>query len=332
MSGAGFFRVKKLTGNGILGKAARHNKRAIQAELGATKPIDPERSHLNVSLMGPRTADGVTALAKAKLLEAGITKPRKNAVLGIELLFSLPTNHQCDLIQYFKACAEWAGTEFGGMGNIVSVDIHRDEAQDHAHILLIPLIDGHLRGSDAVGNARKLSALQTKFFQVVASSFGFSRPRAKLNGKFKIQVIKLVLERLRNDPAGKSVAWSVIRDYVERDPAPFAMALGIMVTNVPKKTAKTMAQIFTSKGKGPAHKNPIRESLALTNKTLGHCRVSISTPSIETTRVRDFEFKAEHFNQVTGEFHAPLNTEPKGRIEADIWVTTALGKLSSERT
>jgi len=104
------------------------------------------------------------------------------------------------------------------------------------------------------------------------------------------------------------------------------MALGIMVTHAPEKVAKTMAQIFTSKGKGPAHENPIRESLALTKQTLGHCRVSISTPSIETVRVRDSEFKAEHFNQDTGEFHVPIITQLKGRIEADKWVTAALGR------
>ena len=333
MSGAGFLRLKKLTGNGIIGKAARHNKRTIQAELGASKPIDPQRSHLNVRLIGPSTPDEVAALARAKLVQAGITKPRKNAVLGIELLFSLPTNHQCDLTQYFTACAEWAGTEFGGANNIVSLDIHRDEAQDHAHVLLVPLIGGRLRGSDAVGNARKLSALQTKFFQEVASHFGFTKPRKKLNGKFKAQAIKQVLDKLRNDPAGKSAAWSVIRDHVERDPAPYAIALGILITNAPEKRAKTMKEIFTSKGKGQTHQNPIRESIAFTKQTLGHCRVSISKVSTETVRIRDYEFKAEHFDQETGEFHTPRNQPSTGRIKADKWVNNALAaNQNNERT
>lgn len=330
MSGAGFFRLKKLTGNGIIGKAARHNKRWIQAEFGASKPIDPARSHLNIRLLGPTTPDEVAALAKAKLVQAGITKPRKNAVLGIELLFSLPTNHRCDIVQYFTSCADWVGTEFGGADNILSLDIHRDEAQDHAHILLVPLIDGRLNGSDAVGNARKLSGLQTKFFQTVASCFGFSKPRTKLTGKRKEQAIKQVLSKLRNDPAGKSAAWAVIRDSVESDPQPYAIALGIEIPDSLEKRSKTSTQIFTSKGKGPKKENPNRELAKLKRQTLGHCRVSIPAPSLETVRLRDCELKAEHFDHETGEFHMPTKGPPKGRLEADKWVRKALGTLRAK--
>ena len=58
MSGAAFLRLKKLKGSGIIGKAARHNRRVIQAELGATGSIDPARSHLNETVCErwPRTA------------------------------------------------------------------------------------------------------------------------------------------------------------------------------------------------------------------------------------------------------------------------------------
>ena len=58
----------KLTGGGIIGKAARHNRRVIQAELGASGTIDATRSHLNITLMGPSTADEVAQLAKAKVI------------------------------------------------------------------------------------------------------------------------------------------------------------------------------------------------------------------------------------------------------------------------
>ncbi len=40
MSGAAFMRLDKLKENGIWLKAARHNKRTIQAELGASGHID----------------------------------------------------------------------------------------------------------------------------------------------------------------------------------------------------------------------------------------------------------------------------------------------------
>jgi hypothetical protein len=315
MSGAAFLRLKKLTGSGIVGKAARHNRRDIQAELGASGPIDATRSHLNITIMGPSTADEVAQLAKAKIMKAGITKARKNAVMGVELVFSLPSGHTQDVSIYFSACAKWAGAEFGGVDNIVSVDIHRDEAQDHAHVLLVPLFGDRLRGSDAVGNKKKLTELQAKFFKEVASGFGFSKPRARLTGNNKAQATRQVLDRLRQDPAGKSEAWAVIRDSVERDPMPWAQALGISIAEAPNKPAKTMAQIFTSKGKGRQTENPIgfqpakpyRVSGPQKAQTLGLCRESISNPPSKapqepahhgTERVSLIakQVKAEHHN------------------------------------
>jgi hypothetical protein len=308
MSGAAFLRLKKLTGSGIMGKAARHNRRVIQAELGTSGPIDATRSHLNITLMGPSTADEVAQLAKAKMMAVGLTKTRKNAVMGVELVFSLPTDHPHDVIAYFTACAKWAGAEFGGLDNIISVDIHRDEAQDHAHVLLIPLFDGRLRGSDAVGNKRKLTELQAKFFKDVAAGFGFSKPRARLSGKHKEQVTRQVLDKLRQDPAAKSATWAVIRDSVERDPMPYALALGIVITDTPSKHAKTVAQIFTSKGKGRQKEKPIgfqpekpnRVSGSPEAQTLGLCRESLTSmhqnapPAPANPSIDDASLKAEH--------------------------------------
>lgn len=290
MSGAAFMKLDKLKGNGIWLKAARHNKRTIQAELGGSSHIDATRSQLNIHLMGPPTPEEVAKLAKAKMTGSGVTKDRKNGVLGVELIFSLPTNHQQDVIAYFTACAHWAGETFGGLDNIVSADIHRDEAQDHAHVLLVPLIDGRLRGSDAVGNKRKLSELQTKFYKDVASKFGFSKPRTRLSDHSKTQIARQVLDKLRQDPAAKSSAWAVIRECVERDPLPYALALGIDIeAGTNEKQAKTMAQIFTSKGKGGSKSNPIEFATPLkpsrvsgpeNKQTLGLCRVPTSPTSL----------------------------------------------------
>lgn len=349
MSGAAFLRLKKLTGGGIISKAARHNRRVIQAELGASGPIDATRSHLNVTLMGPSTADEVAQLAKAKLMAAGITKARKNAVMGVELVFSLPTDHPHDVISYFTACAQWAGAEFGGLDNIISADIHRDEAQDHAHVLLVPLFEGRLRGSDAVGNKKKLSELQAKFFKDVAAGFGFSKPRARLSGINKAQATRQVLDKLRQDPAGKSAAWAVIRDTVERDPMPYALALGIVITDTPNKPAKTMRQIFTSTGKGPRTEKPIgfqsekpnRVSGSPDAQTLGLCRESISppppkappapAPAPEDTsngdniiRVRDSELDATSYDPDTGEFYRRLPAPAPARRQTDAWVSGQL--------
>lgn len=356
MSGAAFLRLKKLTGSGIMGKAARHNRRVIQAELGASGPIDATRSHLNITLMGPSTADEVAQLAKAKIMAAGITKARKNAVMGVELVFSLPTNHPHDVTTYFTACAQWAGAEFGGLDNIVSVDIHRDEAQDHAHVLLVPLQGGSLQGSDMVGNKKKLTELQAKFYKDVASGFGFSKPRSKLSGHHKANITRQVLDKLRNDPAAKSAAWAVIRDTVERDPMPYALALALGIdTTTPAKPGKTMTQIFTSTGKGRKKENPIgnhtrksyRVSAPPEPQTLGHCRESISAPSPKAPpapapeatlnddgiiRVRDCELDPNSYEPDTGEiFERPRVKAPTAKVTTDKAVKRALIELQGIR-
>ena len=348
MSGAAFMRLDKLTGPGIWSKAARHNRRTIQAELGASGHIDATRSHLNITLMGPPTPEEVAKLAKAKMTEAGITKERKNGVLGVELVFSLPTNHQLDVIEYFTACAHWAGAAFGGLDNIISVDIHIDEAQDHAHVLLVPLIDGRLRGSDAVGGKHNLSELQAKFYKDVASGFGFSKPRSKLSGHHKAQITRQVLDKLLNDPATKSAAWAVIRDNIEREPLPYALALGIDITT-PAKPGKTLTQIFTSTGKGKKKENtignhsikPHRVSAPPEPQTLALCRESISPPSPKVPpapapedtshddniiRVRDSDLDPTSYDPDTGKFYSPPPAKQSARQQADRWVSDALGK------
>lgn len=338
MSGAAFLRLKKLTGGGIWLAAARHNKRAIQAELGAGSHITPTRSSLNIALIGPQTPEEVARLAKDRISLTGASKPRKNAVLGLELVFSLPTNHRLDLVKYFTACAQWSGQQFGGMDNVISVDIHRDEAQDHAHVLLVPLIDGRLKGSDAVGNKRKLAELQSNFFTNVAAGFGFSKPRGKLSGNAKAQTVNRVLDKLSNDLASKSAAWSVIRDNVERDPMPYALALGIEV-DYKAKPMKTMAQIFTSNGRGSANREQAKPYKVLVSEkleTLGLCMESVlscppDTPQTseqpepsDVIRVRDCDQRPEHYDPITGEYFTPPRNPLLERHSADQWMAEVL--------
>ena len=113
MSGAAFLRIKKLKGSGIITVAARHNKREIQAEMGASGSINPTRSSLNEALAGPSAAADVGQLAKDLMTAAGVTKLRKDAVTALEIVFSLPPAHAIDDRAYFSDCAAWAGNYLG---------------------------------------------------------------------------------------------------------------------------------------------------------------------------------------------------------------------------
>lgn len=178
MSATSFLCIKRLYGTGIITKAARHNRREIQAELGAVGRIDPSRTHLNQTLSGPVDAAGVGQLANDLMQAAGVDKLRKDAVMGIECVFSLAPDHRLDDTAYFSDCAAWAGSYFAG-AEILTADIHRDEAAPHCHVLVLPLVDGRMVGSDLFGGRPKLLAMNKSFHSVVGAAHGLQSPPTK---------------------------------------------------------------------------------------------------------------------------------------------------------
>lgn len=255
MGSTAFMSLKKLKGRGIIAIAVRHNKRLIQAEIGSSGSIDSTRTHLNESLLGFQTAEEIPQKAKQIMLNAGLAKPRrKDAVVGLEVVFSLPPNHSLNDRNYFSDCVEWAANQFGGRENLLSADIHRDEAAPHCHVLLVPLLAGKLQGSAMVGNRQKLLAMQADFHAKVASRHGLQKAPKRLSGTTKSSLASAVLQRLKSssDHALKSTVWPAIRAAIERDPELFSEVLGIAPPIASKRT-RTMAQIFTSKGKGKAN-------------------------------------------------------------------------------
>ena len=252
MSASGFFRIKKLKGATIVLAASRHNKRTIQAEQGATGHIDATRIRLNLSLHGPDKPEAIAQRAKDLMSSAGVKPQKKNAVLAIELIFSLPPDTAIDPEAFFRDCLQWAAKDFGGLDNVLSADVHLDESAPHLHVLILPLIDGRMNGSDLAGNRQRYLSRQSDFHIAVAGRYGLARAPARLQGQAKEKTAQAVIQHVRaiDDPAQSSALWSVIRDLIDRDPAQFAQSLGIAIATPAAKTARTMAQIFTSKGKG----------------------------------------------------------------------------------
>lgn len=309
MSGAAFLRIKKLKGGGIITAAARHNRRVIQAEIGASGSIDPTRSHLNETLSGPSTAADVGQLAKDLMTAAGVTKLRKDAVMALEIVFSLPPGHSIDDQAYFSDCAAWAGVYFGGAQNILSVDIHRDESQHHCHVLLLPLIDGRMDGSNMIGGKQKLMAMQKQFHLDVAAPHGLSKAPARLTGATKQAAATAVLKKMREtgDSALQSAAWPNIRAAIENDPAAFLMALDVQL-QAPQKKLRTMAAIFTSKGKGKTKEaNPIGFTPAVKGQTL--CSVGFAPKPPAPATTKDVSNRSDNVSKSVTD--SPVNTVRK---------------------
>ena len=253
-------RVKKLTGRGIVLKAARHNKRAIAAERHAGSRIDSTRSTLNECIGGFLTPNEVARQAGVMMTAAGIVKQRKNGVLALEFVVSLSVDHGIDDKAFFCDAAYWLAARFGGAGNLLSADIHRDESAPHMHVLILPLIGGAMRGSDAIGGPGKLKQLHMEFRTQVSAPHGLRSYVEAVRGDEKALAVKLVLAALENRPEAvlASPICFLVRDNIERNPMPYADALGL---TLPRQLSKrSWLQIMTSTGSGPKVEKPYRVS------------------------------------------------------------------------
>ncbi len=247
----GSFYGQKLKGAAHVSVAAMHNKRTMYADGAKGSGIDPTRSHLNYSLAGPPTPEEVATLREVLRSDAGLGKPRrKDEVSAIEVVFSLNRGAAIDLRRYFTDCTTWAMKQFGGEGNILSSDVHLDEPAPHCHVLMLPLVNGKMNGSDLIGGRSKLSALQADFHANVASLYGLRRPPPKMSGAERRACAKQVHDRLTetDDAVQSSRVRVAICNAIERDPVPFMVDLGIPR---PTRQAKTFKEIALSSGAGP---------------------------------------------------------------------------------
>lgn len=270
MSAGHFLRVGRVgfhktgrVGAGAALVAARHNLRAIQAELGCDSHIDASRVHLNLILHGADTPDGVAAAWASLTASNGIHDVRKNACAALEAVCSLPVHHGVDAEAYFRDCLQWLAGRFGGLGNVISAVVHNDEAQPHMHALIVPLVakDGggvKLSADEAMGDRGAVKAMNDAFWLGVAKRYGL-RQSVALRGATKAAAVKLVLEHMKrsNDPAMRSSMWPQLRACIEANPAPFAEAIGGEALAPKKKRMRSSTAIFTSPGKGPKREREV---------------------------------------------------------------------------
>jgi hypothetical protein len=241
-------KLAKMKGKMVLLNALKHNKRTLQAERGFSAHIDPTRTSLNYSLTGIDTPEKLDRFAKSQMALAGIDRPRSNQVMGIEVLFSLPINRQAqDTTSFFTACFEWVKLNFAGV--LISFDVHLDESAPHAHAIILPLVDGKMQGSAMMGGIGNLKRLINNFHNDVALHYGLSQ--AKRLSKSEVQSLTArILERLKSDPAKKSVVWDCFKDSIRINPIPYAQLLSIQPSTLPRTSSKSFVDHMRSHGKG----------------------------------------------------------------------------------
>lgn len=219
--------IKRLHGRAIVRVAARHNLREIAAEMGAGGHIDPARIHTNLVLRGAANADDVARHARALMADAGITRLRSDAVMALELVFTLAADTTTDARQYFDDATRWA-EQFYQVPVLSSV-VHLDEAAPHCHVLLLPLSDGRMVGSNLHGGRSKLMAMQAAFQEEVRARYGMERsvPQKRHTAAVRAEAMKRAQELLEaNGGLSDAVLAALLKPHA-KDPQPLLLALGI---------------------------------------------------------------------------------------------------------
>ena len=249
-----FLNIEKLTEPQKVRVAAEHNKRTRYF----CPPDDVEKRSIgcgkNEVLFGPATAEMVADRARTLMLAQGITKARKNGVRAIEVMLSMSLNHGINDRSFYIDSMNWFADRLGGRENILSADVHRDEANDHVHILLLPLVGGRMIGSELLGGRSKFRGLRSDFHRDVCRHHGVSLLiKNHLSRAEKVGASKAAIDALRRmgDAVLQSPIWPVVRNHINLQPDPYLEPLGLDPTTyrIPRKR-RTLAAIMTSKGKG----------------------------------------------------------------------------------
>lgn len=144
----------------------------------ATNPqIDSSRTSQNYHIVSPRGSyidiiNGRIATLSLKRKIRSDAVYMNSFVLGSDNQFfnSLPPWHHRE---FFEDCVRFFADKFGEE-NIVSAVVHMDETTPHLHLNLVPIIDGKLCSKDLY-DKKKLSILQTEFWEAVGKKYGLQR-------------------------------------------------------------------------------------------------------------------------------------------------------------
>jgi len=139
--------------------------------------IDKTRTHLNYHLIRPR--DGYIDFINSRIATLNLKrKVRSDAiymnsiVLGASPDFLKALSPQEER-EFFSDCTKFCADKYG-KENIISAVVHKDESTPHLHLNFVPIVDGKL-SSKELFDRKKLSILQTEFFNTVGNKWGLKR-------------------------------------------------------------------------------------------------------------------------------------------------------------
>lgn len=141
--------LKKMQ-NKDLAKISEHNRRESPDGTYSNPNIDPKRTHLNVRRSEHSEKEELKTLIDRRIAEREVQqkKVRKDAVKMISVLVTASPEYINSLdrdeqVRYFDECFKFCQRRFGKK-NCIEMNIHFDETNPHAHISIVPIINGKL--------------------------------------------------------------------------------------------------------------------------------------------------------------------------------------------
>ncbi len=221
--------VKKIKSYELLKNALKHNHRQIPRELGENRHIDSSKCCLNRVLAGSSDPAQVVRDTEAMIVGSTGKKLRRNGVLALEYLVSLRSGTAVDIDQYFPAVVDWLEDYLGCP--IISAVVHLDEANPHMHVLVLPLRNGRMMGSELVGYKGDLAALKQSHHKCVGQRFGMqmaeSIPRY-MRHELSRQVVQAIWAS--KDLLDQPIIRSALVNVIQINPHELMAILGIELT------------------------------------------------------------------------------------------------------
>lgn len=211
------FCIGKITNEKRLKVALQHNKREFDLE---TPSIDRSRSSYNYSLTPVRSVRESVMVFDDLMRDNDARPLRRNCVVAVEIVVSLSSNPTLKYDKFYKDVFIWVKDYY--KVEILSFDVHRDEKKHHCHIILIPLVDGKMRGSDLVGNKLSILNARKSLHDNVASRYGMCLISDTSSYKANLDLYNRIVNVLENDCVIKSKFWRKLKSLIRKDPKTFS--------------------------------------------------------------------------------------------------------------
>ena len=149
-----------------IGHIESHNERTKE-KYASNPDIDTSRSHLNFHLVSPERK--YRAEAEKQIAAAGC-RSRSDSVRVVEVLVTASPEFfkgkkKAEIKAYFQEALDFI-REHQDQKTIISAVVHMDEKTPHMHLSFVPLTeDGRLCAKDIVGNKKKLTQWQDRFWE-----------------------------------------------------------------------------------------------------------------------------------------------------------------------